>query len=313
MKRFPFKRQLMILASIIAALCIAVPVATFAHASSNPPGEQKRIQPAVRTQAVAGQPTAITADCSAPQLLVTLNKGDIFKANATLISTDPNEESEGEFLHILDASTNPPTNLLTVDNNAGSGNVTFTATVNNDPIQACIVATDDDETGSVTFTVTAQGPTTIEKHIPIVGSKGLFDTVKDALHKFGGKLALACTIDILGEKVKLIGVGANATTVITLDYDLAKNPVNRDLLAMKVVIALVDLLPGSGCAQSLVNLFSLGGIDLLKQCLTDRACLTQVENDSQVKQKLCFATIGAIAALIPGSFLILTFEAKQLC
>jgi pimeloyl-ACP methyl ester carboxylesterase len=141
MSRIPFKRQLIILASIIAALSFAIPVATFAHAQGNPPpGEQKRIQPAVRVQAVAGQPTAITADCSAPQTLVTLNKGDVFNASATLTTTDPDEESEGETLQILDASTTPPTVLLNLDLNTGSATIKpFTASVNNDPIQACIV------------------------------------------------------------------------------------------------------------------------------------------------------------------------------
>src|SRR5437588_11409774 len=37
MKRFPLKRQLIILECIIVALCIAIPVATFAKSSSGEP------------------------------------------------------------------------------------------------------------------------------------------------------------------------------------------------------------------------------------------------------------------------------------
>lgn len=117
LSRFPFKRQIIILACCLILIGITVPIATFAKGS--PPGEQKRTQTVHSTLATQGQPISITADCSSPQLLATLNKGDQLTATATLTSSDSGEQAEGEFLHILDASTNPATNLLTVDNNAG--------------------------------------------------------------------------------------------------------------------------------------------------------------------------------------------------
>src|SRR5437762_2630436 len=67
MSRIPFKKHLLILVVCILAICIVVPVATFAKGSSSP-GEQKRVQPQ-GVAAAQGQPTPITADCSSPQSL----------------------------------------------------------------------------------------------------------------------------------------------------------------------------------------------------------------------------------------------------
>ncbi len=316
MSRIPFKRQLVILVTCLLAIGVIVPIATFAKGT--PPGEQKRvnIHPAIAT---AGQPTPITADCSSPQTLVTLNKGDVFNASATLTTTDPNEQSEGEFLQILDGSVSPPTVLLTVDDNTGSGSVTFTATVSNDPIQACIINIDTDETGSATFTVTgSQPPPVIVNHTPITSTNNVLDTVRDTLKQIiqlNQQLQIACTIDIAGPYVKLIAaIGNTQSTVeiVNVFFDLKAKPVN-DVAQMKVAIALIKLIPGFGCASAIVNLLSLGGISLLEKCLTDAGCLAQVQKDPGVKQRFCIAVVNAISAAIPGSYFLLLFAEQRLC
>ncbi len=310
MSRIPFKRHLIILVTCLLALGVIVPLATFAKGT--PPGEQKRtnVHPAIAT---AGQPTPITADCSGPQTLVTLNKGDVFNANATLTTTDPNEQSEGEFLQILDGSVSPPTVLLTVDDNTGSGSVTFTATVSNDPIQACIINIDTDETGTVTFTVTAsQPPPVIVNHTPITSTNNVL--LKQII-PLNQQLQIACTIDIAGPYVKLIAaIGNTQSTVeiVNVFFDLKAKPVN-DVAQMKVAIALIKLVPGFGCASAIVNLLSLGGISLLEKCLTDAGCLAQVQKDPGVKQRFCIAVVDAISGAIPGSYFLLLFAEQRLC
>ncbi|HVB24618.1 MAG TPA: alpha/beta hydrolase [Ktedonobacteraceae bacterium] len=152
MKGLPFKRHLVILFTCLLAIGVIVPIATFAKGT--PSGEQKRAQSHVVFAAVAGQSTPVTADCSSPQPLVTLQKGDTLQLSATLTSTDPNEQSEGEFLQVFDNITSPPTNLVNLDNNTGSTSITHIATANGENITTCIIGIDIDDTGTVTFTVT---------------------------------------------------------------------------------------------------------------------------------------------------------------
>ncbi len=156
MKRFPFKRQVIILVSIIAALCVAIPVATFAKGT--PPGEQKRSERPKVTHNAQSTTVTITTDCSSVplQLVTTLQISDTLNASATLISSDPDEESEGETLVIQEQNSSFTRTLLTLDVATGSATITpLTATVANDNINACINGIDSDETGTVTFSVTS--------------------------------------------------------------------------------------------------------------------------------------------------------------
>jgi len=156
MKRFPFKRQLIILASIIAALCVAIPVATFAHGA--PLGEQKRNERPKVTHNAQDTTVTVTTDCSSVPLqrLTTLQTGDTLTLGATLTSSDPDEESEGETLVIQEQNSLFTRTVLNLD--VAKGNATIRpliAGVANDNINTCINGIDSDETGTVTFNITS--------------------------------------------------------------------------------------------------------------------------------------------------------------
>lgn len=155
MSRIPFKRHLIILVTCILAIGVIVPIATFAKGT--PPGEQKRPQhSAVHSHFQSGQPIQITTDCSSVplQLLVILNQGDQLTGSATLTTSDPDEESEGETLVIQEQNSSFTKTLLTLDVATGSATIPpLTASVNNDNINACINGIDSDETGTVTLNV----------------------------------------------------------------------------------------------------------------------------------------------------------------
>ena len=154
MSRIPFKRHLVILVTCLLALGVIVPLATFAKGT--PPGEQKRHDHPKVTHTAQDTSVTITTDCSSVplQLLTTLQVGDTLTGNATLTSSDPNEESEGETLVIQEQNSSFTRTLLTLDVATGSATIpTLTATVANDSINACINGIDSDETGTVSFTV----------------------------------------------------------------------------------------------------------------------------------------------------------------
>jgi len=143
-------------------------------------------------------------------------------------------------------------------------------------------------------------------NVPIGGSNSdIFQQVKSGLQNYGGQLAFNCTIALVGNSYKAVKLLARGEKLSELDFYVATSNSDNDQQVAAVLVALVELLPGAGCSEAIVNVASNGGIELLKSCLKDRGCLTQVENDQRLRADLCSAVQeqlsgGILQELEPG-------------
>jgi hypothetical protein len=162
MKRFPFKRHLILLGAAILLIGVMIPLASFARSSSSEPHH-----PITPAQVVAGPATSGTvvtatteADCGNPTILVpTLHKGDVVNIQAEVVPTNgetfSGEQSEGEFLKVYDVLGDS----ITYIDYTASRVYAFTAT-GNDTLKACIIppGPDGDELGTIGVQVTPAPP-----------------------------------------------------------------------------------------------------------------------------------------------------------
>lgn len=179
MKRFPFKRQLIILACIITALCVAIPVTTFAKSASSEPHHPT---PTIRhlTTTASGDPSfSVTtdADCHVgADTVVSFHKGDVVSGSAQLVTTqgDPTEEA-GEDEPLLLQGTNVPS-IPPIAVDSGSHSFSFTAT-GDGTLTACVGGSDGgdgDESGTITGTVTPAPPSSTEFNLGFAENWGGF-------------------------------------------------------------------------------------------------------------------------------------------
>lgn len=339
MKQFPFKRQLIILACIITALCVAIPVAAFAKQSTPPPGAGEHhvsVQHSLQA-AASGQPVTITADCGSPQPIVTFNTGDTVSGTAVIVTSsgDPAEEA-GEHEDLQLGGTNVPTipgNPFAVD--SGTHPINFKAT-GSGTLTGCITVGvngtgfDNDESATVTVTVTPAPtptpppPTPVPTPTPLppvkqitnIGGSAstIFHQVDERLEKFGNRLVAQCTIALFTNGFTLFALEKRGLRLVQLDFTVITKKLDVDQQVVEGLIAAFELLPGSGCAEEIVNIISNGGIDLLKDCLRDRGCLTQIEHDKQLRNLLCAAVTHKLEVFPPPAlFPDLFFEYFHLC
>src|SRR5207248_1134202 len=102
MKRFPFKRQLIILGCIIAALCVAIPIATFAKSAS-------KAAPVTGGTLTSGKP--VHGVVSTPAGVSYTFKAVVGK-HVTLAITSPHVSPTGTYLqmNVYNSSGNPDAN-----------------------------------------------------------------------------------------------------------------------------------------------------------------------------------------------------------
>ncbi len=203
--------------------------------------------------------------------------------------------------NFLPNTTDTITFSATVNPSLTSGTITNTATAQSHDLSSPVTAT------SVTTISPTTPPPPIIKHIPINGPiSSIKNTVNKVLKNLGVRLAVSCTVGLLANKVTLISLSK-------IDFTLAQQP---ELLDKEISIAeaLLELVPGFGCAEAIVNLLSGGGIDELHACLHDTGCRHEIATDPTLKRDLCIAVVFALEGVFPVSlFPFLTFESNFLC
>lgn len=132
MKRFPFKRHLIILVPCILLIGAIVPLATFAASPARQASSEQTTTVTVKNRCVI----------EGRQTLVTLKSGQEIKGSAVMKGNDTNHEEEALALY----EVNGPSAIL-VKANFGAKNFEFTASQNNLQVVVCFAQTAGDDDG----------------------------------------------------------------------------------------------------------------------------------------------------------------------
>lgn len=263
MSRVPFKRQLIILVCIITALCIAIPVATFAqgHSSKGEPHHAPLQSTVVQqTDPITNlTKTVITTDapCSnATPVASSLQPGDQVSIVATETTTDNNEASEQEFLQLQD-SANTFNQSVTTFNEITP--MVFNVVSPNDQLSACIQqgadGPDGDEQGLITYTIAHTKTITLKGGLETIGKEAK-DSILNELKKL--PVGVDCVLDFAEDTPVVYLIKADYT-LIKLDYQLATTA-EPDKQGAEMIDALVGITPklpaGIGCYQSILSYLS---------------------------------------------------------
>lgn len=133
-----------------------VPIATFAK---QPPSGERRLSAgashSLQPNNQIGTSIPITTDCSSSpnlQTVLALSPGDQVVGTASLTSSDSNEASENENLHLQEQNSQFTKPITTVTITNSSQTFSFTAGTANDTLTACVDGIDSDDTASITIT-----------------------------------------------------------------------------------------------------------------------------------------------------------------
>ena len=147
MKRFTFKRQLILLGCIIAALCVAIPVATFAKSAS---AEAAPVPGGTLTSGKPVHGVVSTPDGVSYTFTAVVNK------HVTLAITKPHVSPSGTSLqmNVYDSSGNPDANGVLIGTSPTE--IDFTPTFTQAGTTTVVISPYNFETtGSFTLTYTA--------------------------------------------------------------------------------------------------------------------------------------------------------------
>lgn len=324
----PFRRRLGILLSSFLLVGIMLSLAASQAMAQG-------MQHHVAAQAPISFSATITADCRlTAQTIATFSQGDVVSGTVSYVNVnDSHEASEQENLTLKETGGSFTMDYV-VD--SGTKSFTFTAAANNDTLTGCIFSYDGDESGTISGTIVPPStptptPTTptatstpptpgttppppVVKNIPINGSvSSIYNTVKKVLNSLPFRLGFACTIEYFSNKVELFGAIVNDLGLLKLDFDVATSQSERLDKTISLVQALLDLIPGFGCAKAIVNIASGVGIDQLDACLHDNGCRHAIATDPQLRKELCYGVFFALEGAATSLFPILSFEEGKVC